>query len=63
MIKHDKNFKIVLLVVLLFISPALWLLFGNLPTGFDDKMSWILVTSFIVTAYAIYVALDSGKKH
>jgi hypothetical protein len=60
--KKNKQMKVLLLVVLLLVSPILWLVLGNAPTSFDDRISWIFVMTFAVFAYAIYIALDSDHK-
>lgn len=54
--------KGMLLVILLLISPILWLVLGNAPTSFDDKLAWIFVMTFAVLAYATYLALDTDHK-
>jgi hypothetical protein len=62
MSKNNKQMKVFLLAILLLVSPILWLVLGNAPTSFDDKLSWIFVMTFAVLAYAIYLAFDSDHK-
>ncbi len=59
MIKKHKQIKTFLLAALVFVSPLLWLVLGNTPKSFDDKLSWIFVMTFAVLAYAVYVAFDN----
>jgi hypothetical protein len=60
--KNQKQIKKLLLVVLLLVSPILWLVLGNIPTSFEDKDSWIYLMTFTVLAFAVFVAFNSDKK-
>lgn len=60
--KKYEQIKILLLILLLFISPALWMTVGNIPLSFEDSQSWIYLMTFTVLAFAVYVALDSNNK-
>jgi len=62
MLKKNKQFKKILLVLLLLVSPVLWISLGNMPVDFDDNESWIYIMTFAVLAFAVYVAFDSNKK-
>lgn len=60
--KNQKQFKKLILVVLLLVSPILWLVLGNIPNDFNDMTSWTYLITFTVLAFAIYVAFSSDKK-
>lgn len=59
--KYDQ-IKVLLLVLFLFISPALWMTLGNIPISFGERQSWFYLMTFVVLAFAVFVALDSNKK-
>jgi len=60
--KQSKQFKKILLVALLLISPALWISLGDIPTSFSDSRAWVNIMTIAVLAFAVYVAFDSNKK-
>jgi len=60
--KKFQQVKILVLVVLLLVSPILWIVLGNIPVDFNDTQSWIYLITFAVMAFAIFLALDSHKK-
>lgn len=60
--KHYNQIKLLFLALLLLISPALWLLVGNIPTDFTDKQSWFYLITFVILAVAVFIAFDSNKK-
>jgi uncharacterized membrane protein len=62
MFKNNKQVKNLLLVLLLLISPILWIVLGNIPTEFSNTQSWLYISTFAILAFAVYLALDSGKK-
>lgn len=58
----NKQLKLLLLVVFLLVSPALWLVLGNIPYDFRNDSSWFYVMTFAILAFAIYLAFDTKKK-
>jgi hypothetical protein len=62
MIKNNKQISILILVLLVFVSPILWIVLGNIPTDFDSTLSWTFLMTFAVLAFAVYVASGSDKK-
>lgn len=60
--KNYNQIKLLFLALLLLISPALWLVVGNMPTDFNDKQSWFYLITFVILAVAVFIAFDSNKK-
>ncbi|MFA7193723.1 MAG: hypothetical protein WC087_02305 [Candidatus Paceibacterota bacterium] len=60
--KKFQQVKLLVLVVLLLVSPILWIVLGNIPVDFNDTQSWIYLITFAVLALAVFFALDSNKK-
>lgn len=60
--KNHKQIKNLVLVLILLVSPILWLVLGNIPLTFEENQSWIYVMTFAVVALAVFIAFDSNKK-
>ncbi|MBP9763263.1 MAG: hypothetical protein KBD10_00770 [Candidatus Pacebacteria bacterium] len=60
--KNYDQIKNLLLVMFLLISPSLWMVLGNIPVSFEENQSWFYLTTFVVLAFAVFVALDSSQK-